>query len=161
MTRSHSTGTTTECIYGRRSDVSATVRRSDVSATVDRLEGWAIGQCWTNDTLSPRSSYGKGWCKQPTISTPIAEQADYSTPPSAPSSQIPTILTQTLTNENLGICFRFRFRHGKANKLPQSFFRICSRNDHVGDAQATLTKKYQNPRDFFRFRFRNPTERKS
>ena len=48
-----------------------------------------------------------------------------------------TIRTETITNENLGILFRFRFRNGKANKFPQIFFCICFRNDHVGHAQAT------------------------
>ena len=42
-----------------------------------------------------------------------------------------------ITNKNLEICFRIRFRNGKANKFPQIFFRIRFRNDHVGHAQAT------------------------
>ena len=48
-----------------------------------------------------------------------------------------TIRTEMITNENLEILFRFRFRNGKANKFPQIFFRICFCNDHVGYAQAT------------------------
>ena len=32
---------------------------------------------------------------------------------------------KTITNENLEICFRFRFRNGKANKIPLIFFCIC------------------------------------
>ena len=48
-----------------------------------------------------------------------------------------TIHTETTTNENLEILFRFRFRNGKAIKFPQIFFRICFRNDHVGHTQAT------------------------
>ena len=50
-----------------------------------------------------------------------------------------TIHTKMITNKNLEICFRIRFRHGKANEFPQIFFRICFRNDHVGEAQATTT----------------------
>ena len=42
-----------------------------------------------------------------------------------------------ITNENLEICFRIRFRNGKANKFPRIFFRICFCNDHAGHAQAT------------------------
>ena len=42
-----------------------------------------------------------------------------------------------ITNENLEILFRFRFRNGKANKFPQIFFCICFRNGRVGHAQAT------------------------
>ena len=48
-----------------------------------------------------------------------------------------TIHTKMITNKNLEICFRIRFRNGKANIFPQIFFRICFRNDHVGHAQAT------------------------
>ena len=44
-----------------------------------------------------------------------------------------------ITNENLEILFRFRFRNGKANVFPQIFFRICFCNGHVGHAQATIT----------------------
>ena len=40
-----------------------------------------------------------------------------------------------ITNENQEILFRFRFRNGKANKIPQIFFHICFCNDHVGHAQ--------------------------
>ena len=50
-----------------------------------------------------------------------------------------TICTETITNENLEILFRFRFRNGKANKFPQIFFCICFRHGHVGHAQATTT----------------------
>ena len=53
-----------------------------------------------------------------------------------PSPKV-TIHTKIITNKNLEICFRIRFRNGKANKFPQIFFRICFRNDHVGHAQAT------------------------
>ena len=45
--------------------------------------------------------------------------------------------TETITNENQEILFRFRFRNGKANKFQQIFFRICFGSDHVGHAQAT------------------------
>ena len=48
-----------------------------------------------------------------------------------------TIHTRIITNKNPEICFRIRFRNGKANKFPQIFFHICFRNDHVGHAQAT------------------------
>ena len=47
-----------------------------------------------------------------------------------------TIRTEMITNENLEIFFRFRFRNGKANKFAQIFFRFRFRNDHVGHAQA-------------------------
>ena len=65
-----------------------------------------------------------------------------------------------ITIKDLEICFRIRFRIGKANKLPQIFFRICFRNGHVGYTQATATgHAYEinyNPGDFVsRFRFRN------
>ena len=50
-----------------------------------------------------------------------------------------TIRTVIITNENLEILFRFRFRNGKTNQFPQIFFRICFRNGHVGHAQATTT----------------------
>ena len=58
-----------------------------------------------------------------------------------------------ITNKNLEICFRIRFRNGKAaNKFPQIFFRFCFRNDHVGHAQATTAgHTYEinlNPGDF-------------
>ena len=57
-----------------------------------------------------------------------------------------------ITNENLEILFRFRFRNGKANKFPQICFRICFRNGHVGHTQATTAghtyKINLNPRDF-------------
>ena len=69
-----------------------------------------------------------------------------------------TIHMETITNENLEILFCFHFRNGKANKLPQIFFRICFR---LGQQQATLTNKNKIPEIFFRFRFRNSTERKS
>ena len=75
-----------------------------------------------------------------------------------------TIHTKMITNKNLEICFRIRFRNGKANKFPQIFFRICFRNDHIGYAQATTAghayeiKKI--PEIFFRFRFCNSIERK-
>ena len=52
-------------------------------------------------------------------------------------SKCTTIRTETITNENLEILFRFRFRNGKANKFPHIFFRFRFRNDHVGHAQAT------------------------
>ena len=42
-----------------------------------------------------------------------------------------------ITNKNLEIGFRIRFRNGEANKFPQIFFRICFRNDLAGHAQAT------------------------
>ena len=48
-----------------------------------------------------------------------------------------SIHTKMITNENLEILSRFRFRNGKANKFPQIFFRICFCNGHVGHAQAT------------------------
>ena len=48
-----------------------------------------------------------------------------------------TIRTETITNENLEILFRFCFRNGKPNKSPQIFFHFRFRNDHVGHAQAT------------------------
>ena len=57
-----------------------------------------------------------------------------------------------ITNKHLEICFRIRFRNGKANKFPQIFFHICFRNDHVGHAQATTAgHAYEinsNPGDF-------------
>ena len=63
-----------------------------------------------------------------------------------------TIRTKMITNKNLEICFRIRFRNGKANKFPQIFFRICFRNDHVGHAQATTAghacEINLNPGDF-------------
>ena len=49
-----------------------------------------------------------------------------------------TIHTKIITNKNLEICFRIRFRNGKVNKFPQIFFRSSFRNDHVGHAQATI-----------------------
>ena len=59
---------------------------------------------------------------------------------------------ETITNENLGSFFHFRFRNGQANKIPQIFFRICFRNDRVGHAHATTAghtyERNQNPRDF-------------
>ena len=65
---------------------------------------------------------------------------------------ITTIHTKMITNKNLEICFRIRFRNGKANKLPRIFFRICFCNDHVGQAQATTEghayEINQNPGDF-------------
>ena len=77
-----------------------------------------------------------------------------------------TIHTKTITNENPGICFRFLFRNGKAQKFPQIFFCIWFRSDHVGHAQATTAghtyeNKNQTPEIFFRFCFCNPKERKS
>ena len=63
-----------------------------------------------------------------------------------------TICTETITNENLEILFRFRFRNGKANRSPQIFFRFRFRNDHVGHAQAAPAgftyEINSNPRDF-------------
>ena len=63
-----------------------------------------------------------------------------------------TIHKRMTTKKNLEICFRIRFRNGKANKFPQIFFRICFHNDHVGHAQATTAghayKIHQNPGDF-------------
>ena len=54
-----------------------------------------------------------------------------------------------ITNENLEILFRFRFRNGKANKYPQICFRICFHNADVGHAEGTTTghiyEKYENP----------------
>ena len=41
------------------------------------------------------------------------------------------IHTETITNENLGIFFRFRFRNGKANAFPKIVIRFCFRNEHV------------------------------
>ena len=64
----------------------------------------------------------------------------WSKPPGAfpGSNTVPdTIRTETITNENLEILFRFRFRNGNANKFSQIFFRICFRNYCVGHAQAT------------------------
>ena len=62
------------------------------------------------------------------------------------------IRTATITDENLEILFRFRFRNGKANKFPQIFFRFRFRNDHVGHAQAaTAGLTYEinsSPQDF-------------
>ena len=75
-----------------------------------------------------------------------------------------TIRTETITNENLEILFRFRFRNGKANKIPQIVFRICFHNDHVGHTQSTTashTYEIKIQEVFFSFRFRNSTERKS
>ena len=76
-----------------------------------------------------------------------------------------TVHTKTITNQNLGICYRFRFRNGKANKFPQIFFRICFRNDHVGQAQATAAgHTYEiksNPRDFLSLSQSQCKERKS
>ena len=63
-----------------------------------------------------------------------------------------TIYPRMITNENLKICFRIRFRNGKANKFAQIFFRNRFRNDHVGHAQATTAgHAYEinlNPADF-------------
>ena len=75
-----------------------------------------------------------------------------------------TIRTEMVTNENLEILCRFRFRNGKANKFPQIFFRICFRNDHVGHAQATTAGhpcKIKISEILFRLRCRNSTESKS
>ena len=63
------------------------------------------------------------------------------------------IHTRIITNKNLEICFRIRFRNAiETNKFPQIFFRICFRNDHVGHAQATTAghayEINQNPGDF-------------
>ena len=69
------------------------------------------------------------------------------------------------TNENLGICFGFRFRNGRSSNFPRfSFifaFVTTMLGKHKPQQQATLTKKNQIPEIFFRFRFRNPKERKS
>ena len=57
----------------------------------------------------------------------------------------------------LGICFRLRFRNGKANQFPQIFFRICFRNDHVGQAQATTAgHTYEKKSNFKREKILNP-----
>ena len=62
-----------------------------------------------------------------------------------------TIHTKTITNENLWICFCFRFRNGKASQISKIFCCICFRNDHVGHTQATTAgRTYENissPRD--------------
>ena len=55
-----------------------------------------------------------------------------------------TIRTETITNENLEILFRFRFRNGKANKFPQIFFRICFRNTVATEIKVKLI-----PREYF------------
>ena len=57
-----------------------------------------------------------------------------------------------ITNENLEILSRFRFRNGKANRFPQVliFFCICFRNDHVGHTQATTTgHTYRHIRNYY------------
>ena len=69
-----------------------------------------------------------------------------------------TIRTEMITNENLEILFRFRFRNGKANKFPQIFFCIRFRNGHVGHAQATAAghtyeSKIKSQRFSFAFAF--------
>ena len=56
-----------------------------------------------------------------------------------------TIRTEMITNENLEILFRLRFRNGKANKFPQIFFRICFHSGHVGHAQVTTTGHTNRP----------------
>ena len=76
-----------------------------------------------------------------------------------------TIRTDMITNENLEIFSRFRFRNGTGNNFLQIFFRICFRNELVGHAHAPRTghtyEKNKIPEFVFRFRFRNPIERKS
>ena len=64
----------------------------------------------------------------------------------------PTIFTQIITNKNLEICFRIRFRNGKANIFPMICFRICfriclfwARTSH--NSRPRLRNKV-NPRDF-------------
>ena len=70
-----------------------------------------------------------------------------------------------ITNENLEILFRFRFRNGKANKFARfSFafaFVIVMLGTHKPQQQATLTNKNKIPEIFSHFCFRNSTERKS
>ena len=79
----------------------------------------------------------------------------------------PTIRTETITNENLGICFRFRFCNGKATKIPSDFlshlllYWACwARTSHNGRSHY-LQYKLKSESFFFRFRFCNSTERKS
>ena len=74
-------------------------------------------------------------CTCATLRLPLEQETSSWT--LGPSSEKTTIRTEMITNENLEILFRFRFRNGKPNKLPQIFFRICFRNDHVGHTRAT------------------------
>ena len=70
------------------------------------------------------------------------------------------IRTETITNENLENLFCFRFRNGKANKF--AFVSVVIMlGTHKPQQQATLTKSIKIPEIFFRFRFRNSTDRKS
>ena len=62
---------------------------------------------------------------------------EFSGDPQTIAAERVTIRTEKITNENLEILFRFRFRNGKANKFSQILFRFRFRNDHVGHAQAT------------------------
>ena len=76
-----------------------------------------------------------------------------------------TIRMERITDNKSGDLVRFRFRNGMTNQFPQIFFRVCLCSDHVGHAQATTAghtyEKMRIPEIFFRFRFRNPAERKS
>ena len=69
--------------------------------------------------------------------TNLAAQCEVTPPYCAIPFRDITIRTEIITNENLEILFRFRFRNGKTNKFPQIFFRIRFCNGYVGHAQAT------------------------
>ena len=43
-----------------------------------------------------------------------------------------SILTEMITNENLGIVFRTRFRNGQGTQFPRIFFCIRFHNDILG-----------------------------
>ena len=71
-----------------------------------------------------------------------------------------TIRKIKITNEDLGIFARFRFRNGKANEFPQILFRICFRIQHARHAQATTARhthqKSKIPKVFFQDKIPNP-----
>ena len=65
-----------------------------------------------------------------------------------------TFCTDMITNVNLKIFIRFRFRNGEANEIPQVFFCICFRNGHVGTTTGhAYRRKVTSPRISFAFAF--------